>query len=130
MYQCCNTYTVAYPPTTQSPCKGDHDVLHSQRPSSSLHIQPHYNHTTLGHGLHYLLPFARTQCYQLSIFPETIPLPHSVVSCTASVSFKRRVLPLTLQKTARRCLPALYIVPFNSLLYKYRHFKIYRAAPV
>jgi len=27
-----------------------------------------------GHGLHYLVPFARTQCYQRSFFPDTIRL--------------------------------------------------------
>ena len=46
-----------------------------------------------GHGLHYLVPFARTQCYQRSFFPDTIrlwnSLPQSVVSCTTIDSFKR-----------------------------------------
>ena len=41
---------------------------------------------------HYLVPFARTQCYQRSFFPDTIRLwnnlPSSVTSCTTLESFK------------------------------------------
>ncbi|KAH3778394.1 hypothetical protein DPMN_179851 [Dreissena polymorpha] len=40
--------------------------------------------STRGHGLQYLVPFARTQCYQRSFFPDTIllrnSLPQSAVS--------------------------------------------------
>ena len=51
-----------------------------------------------GHGLHFLVAYARTQIYQRSFFPDTIrlwhSLPHSVVSCPTIDSFKREVLPV------------------------------------
>ena len=54
-----------------------------------------------GHGLNYLVPFARTLYYQKSYFPDTIQLwyslPQSVVSCTTLDSFKREVQPVPLR---------------------------------
>ena len=54
-----------------------------------------------GHGLNYLVPYARTQIYQRSFFPDTIrlwnSLPQSVVSCPTIDSFKREVLPVIMR---------------------------------
>ena len=53
------------------------------------------------HGLNYLVPYARTQIYQRSFFPDTIRLwnshPQSVVSCPTMDSFKREVLPVVMR---------------------------------
>ena len=54
-----------------------------------------------GHGLKYLVPYARTQIYQRSFFPDIIrlwnSLPQSVVSCPTIDSFKREVLPVAMR---------------------------------
>ena len=51
-----------------------------------------------GHGLNYLVPYARTQIYQRSFFSDTIrlrnSLPQSVVTFPTIDSFKREVLPV------------------------------------
>ena len=54
-----------------------------------------------GHGLNYNIPFARTQCYQRSFFPDTIrlwnSLPYTTVCCPSIDSFKKEVLSTTLR---------------------------------
>jgi hypothetical protein len=43
-----------------------------------------------GHGLHYLVPFARTQCYQKSFYPDTIRLWNSLPQLAAQPSTASR----------------------------------------
>ena len=54
-----------------------------------------------GHGLNYLVPYARTHIYQRSFFPDTIrlwnSLPQSVVSCPTIDSFKREVMSVLMR---------------------------------
>jgi hypothetical protein len=54
-----------------------------------------------GHGLNYLVPYARTQTYQCSFFPDTIrlwnSLPQTAVNSTTVDSFKGEVQKATLR---------------------------------
>ncbi|KAH3847963.1 hypothetical protein DPMN_090299 [Dreissena polymorpha] len=54
-----------------------------------------------GHGTCYLVPFARTDSYQKSFFPDTIMiwnrLPRTIVSCSSVNSFKEEVQSISLK---------------------------------
>ena len=54
-----------------------------------------------GHGLCFLVPFARTQCYQSSFYPDTIRLwnglPQTVASCSTLDDFREGVRALSLR---------------------------------
>ncbi|KAH3816035.1 hypothetical protein DPMN_144577 [Dreissena polymorpha] len=54
-----------------------------------------------GHGTCYLVPFARTQIYQNSFFPDTIRLwnrlTQTIVSCSSVDSFKEEVQSISLK---------------------------------
>ena len=69
-------------------------VVHELIAVPTTNLQPVIS-TVRGHNERFLVPYARTQVYRHSFFPDTIRiwngLPQHIVSCTTLESFKRGV---------------------------------------
>ena len=76
-----------------------HRIVNKTVDIPTTHLHP--TTSVRGHSQRFLVPFARTQTYQRSFFPDTIriwnSLPQTVVSCTSTDSFKGKVQTVTLR---------------------------------